>query len=46
MVYRARHYYDGIGFCCYDIVQVGLTGDFERGPFRHGEEQVWVARKV
>jgi hypothetical protein len=23
-----------------------LYGDFQRGPFRHGGEQIWVARKV
>ncbi|HEU68284.1 MAG TPA: hypothetical protein ENN53_03585 [Candidatus Acetothermia bacterium] len=22
-----------------------LYGDFDRGPFRHGEEQVWIARR-
>jgi hypothetical protein len=22
-----------------------LYGDFRRGPFRHGREQIWVARK-
>jgi hypothetical protein len=23
-----------------------LYGDFQRGPFRHGREQVWLARKI
>ena len=30
--------------CGYEVE--ALYGDFRRGPFRHGHEQVWVARRV
>ena len=29
--------------CGYKIE--ALYGDFQRGPFRHAEEQIWVVRK-
>ncbi len=30
--------------CGYEVE--ALYGDFRRGPFRHGNEQVWVARRI
>ncbi|MYA77909.1 MAG: class I SAM-dependent methyltransferase [Gemmatimonadetes bacterium] len=30
--------------CGYEIE--ALYGDFQRGPFKHGNEQVWVARRI
>jgi len=30
--------------CGYKIE--ALYGDFQRGPFRHGNEQIWIARKI
>lgn len=30
--------------CSYEVE--ALYGDFRRGPFRHGNEQVWVARRA
>jgi len=42
-VYRYEMQYL-LELCGYRIE--ALYGDFQRGPFHHGEEQIWVARKM
>ncbi len=39
--YEMRHLLELSGFKV-----EALYGDFQRGPFRHGSEQIWIARKV
>ena len=41
-VYRYEMQYL-LELCGYKIE--ALYGDFQRGPFRHGDEQIWVARR-
>ena len=39
--YEMRHLLELAGFRV-----EALYGDFQRGPFSHGGEQIWIARKV
>ncbi len=46
LVYRHIHRYEMehlLGLCGFEVE--ALYGDFQRGPFCYGGEQVWVARK-